>query len=30
MGLVFIIAFIGTIVFKGPVADGIFVLCVLG
>jgi hypothetical protein len=28
-GLVFILAFIGTFVFKGPMADGIFVLCVI-
>ena len=30
MGLAFILAFIGAVVFKGPVADGIFVLCVIG
>ena len=30
MGPAFILAFIGAVVFKGPVVDGIFVLCVIG
>jgi hypothetical protein len=29
MGLLFLLAFIGQFVFKGPVADGVFVLCVI-